>query len=591
MNDGNTGYPWSQGDPLLAADLNAAIAAASAGALPSGAARAIISDTSPPDPYPGLFWFDSANPQLYLWYSDPNSSQWVIATANAGGLSADAPVDGNVYGRSNGTWSAINQTSLGGPFLPLVGGTVSGPITLPGNAATALQAIPLQQLTAAVTVSVKTSGAKGDGVTDDTAAIQAAANAILASGSILLFPPGVYVLNTTILVPSNTLVLGQGATLLAKPTGFTVNGALLANVNNAATTLTDHDITVQNMTFDYGTSNPGGGAHAIRMSFVRNVAAVNCTMQCRGAGNAISMIGCYNSLVDGCTAYGFINCGYDHWWNPRRGRVVNSYAESAASSQMANWNPEATTSGGTTANEFVLANNHFVATSSAAIPIQIEPLSAGTTVRDVVITGNTFVNVMLTMRGAVTAAIVSGNVFDSVAGGIEVIRTYAQNGGNPVDVSIIGNVVLNPGTVPGSIGVIRVGTSSAIIANNIVDGGTANGIDTASFAPIAFGNYVSNGLLNMPFAIAQTGMPQFTAMSVSGFSQFGWSGADTVFGTQAAAPVAATAGHVLIPFCAGQPTGVPTNAAKGIAVQYDTTNHKLWCYDNGTNTWRGTVMT
>jgi hypothetical protein len=128
MNDGNTGYPWSQGDPLLAADLNAAIAAASAGALPSGAARAIISDTSPPDPYPGLFWFDSANPQLYLWYSDPNSSQWVIATANAGGLSADAPVDGSLYGRSNAAWSAINQTSLGGPFLPLSGGTVSGQI-------------------------------------------------------------------------------------------------------------------------------------------------------------------------------------------------------------------------------------------------------------------------------------------------------------------------------------------------------------------------------------------------------------------------------------------------------------------------------
>jgi hypothetical protein len=92
---------------------------------------AVISDTPPVAPFPGQFWFDSANPQLYLWYSDPNSSQWVIATANAGGLSADAPVDGNLYGRSNAAWSAINQASLGGPFLPLVGGT-TGPLQI-GN--------------------------------------------------------------------------------------------------------------------------------------------------------------------------------------------------------------------------------------------------------------------------------------------------------------------------------------------------------------------------------------------------------------------------------------------------------------------------
>ena len=77
---------------------------------------AIVSDTAPSAPNPGQLWFDSSSPQLYLWYSDPNSSQWVIATANAGGLSADAPVDGNVYGRSNAVWT---------PTLPLSGGSGS----------------------------------------------------------------------------------------------------------------------------------------------------------------------------------------------------------------------------------------------------------------------------------------------------------------------------------------------------------------------------------------------------------------------------------------------------------------------------------
>jgi polygalacturonase len=40
--------------------------------------------------------------------------------------------------------------------------------------------------------NVRTFGAMGDGVTDDTAAIQNAANDALASHRVLLFPPGTY---------------------------------------------------------------------------------------------------------------------------------------------------------------------------------------------------------------------------------------------------------------------------------------------------------------------------------------------------------------------------------------------------------------
>jgi hypothetical protein len=78
-----------------------------------------IKDTPPSQPFPGQLWFDSSSPQLYVWYSDPNSSQWVIATANAGGLSADAPVDGVTYGRKSGAWTSV---------LPISGGTVTGDV-------------------------------------------------------------------------------------------------------------------------------------------------------------------------------------------------------------------------------------------------------------------------------------------------------------------------------------------------------------------------------------------------------------------------------------------------------------------------------
>jgi hypothetical protein len=36
-----------------------------------------ISDTAPSTPANGQFWFDSINARLYIYYADPNTSQWV----------------------------------------------------------------------------------------------------------------------------------------------------------------------------------------------------------------------------------------------------------------------------------------------------------------------------------------------------------------------------------------------------------------------------------------------------------------------------------------------------------------------------------
>jgi hypothetical protein len=96
-----------------------------------GTGGVVVSDTAPSSPTSGELWWSSApgDGQMYLWYSDPNSSQWVVA---------------NHIG--------------GGPYLPLIGGTLTGPLTLSGNAASALQAVPLQQLTSTTAGYLPLSG-------------------------------------------------------------------------------------------------------------------------------------------------------------------------------------------------------------------------------------------------------------------------------------------------------------------------------------------------------------------------------------------------------------------------------------------------
>lgn len=65
------------------------------------------------------------------------------------------PAINDTWTGSNGavyTWNGTMWTVSGsgvGPYLPLAGGTMTGALTLPGNAASALQAVPLQQVPAA----------------------------------------------------------------------------------------------------------------------------------------------------------------------------------------------------------------------------------------------------------------------------------------------------------------------------------------------------------------------------------------------------------------------------------------------------------
>jgi hypothetical protein len=68
---------------------------------PVGGGGATISDTAPASPSAGDLWWNSSNGQMYTYYNDGTSSQWVVANSFTGGSA----------------------------YLPLTGGALTGAVT------------------------------------------------------------------------------------------------------------------------------------------------------------------------------------------------------------------------------------------------------------------------------------------------------------------------------------------------------------------------------------------------------------------------------------------------------------------------------
>ena len=139
--------------------------------------------------------------------------------------------------------------------------------------------------------NVKAYGAKGDGATDDTSALQATINAA-TGGGIVWFPTGTYVINTgPLTIPNGVRFWGYGATITAT----------LANVSYffrqvAALGTTIHDIDLRGLKFLGGSS-----AATVSAVVIDNSADAKTTIN-------------YNIVIEDCF---FQNChiGVAHWAN------------------------------------------------------------------------------------------------------------------------------------------------------------------------------------------------------------------------------------------------------------------------------------
>jgi len=252
---------------------------------------------------------------------------------------------------------------------------------------------------------VKWFGAKGDGTTDDTAAIQLAIN----SHAHIYFPPSSYKITDYVFLQDNSRIEGTRSSKIfmsANPDGVNLISAK-DKVN----------VTIDNLWIEgvYGVGNPFP---------VRGVM--------EGQGVTLAVYGCRNVLITNCYfTYNGLGSGNIYVSKCKDVVVTNNYVEKSMNGIcFDNWYGEDNTPGGTHVENVTVANNVLSDMGGRAIACDLDEDVARTS--NIAIVGNT-------IRGAAYAAIainargvtVVGNIIDgkrdggiTTVGGQQSLPTY-----------------------------------------------------------------------------------------------------------------------------------------------------------------------
>lgn len=405
-------------------------------------------------------------------------------------------------------------------------------------------------------------GAVGNGVTDDTASVQAALDAAWdTGGGVVYFPGGnrQYKISTTLIVAAHTTVWCDGyAVLLAAPSAeWSINPLVLpAETSNYAVmfrnrgmgnyptppTTRDSGITFKNVVIDYGElgSGPAGTGTCVELYYADDTtlegcvffAGANATVNPGRIGNATKALECQRVTYRDCEGYWFRNCVFDHWSSPESIYLDHCYAGTYDGSQLLNFNPDTEPShGGYQPNQaaigLTMTNCTFEGLGPTSRPLQIEVLSASSTnsyVSKVLIQGCTFINAYLAMRGDLRDTRVIGNQFGGYpASSSNVIRILPQFGGEATGLVILGNTIRDPGTASGQFGVIRCEADDAVATANTVlgTGYTDEPFYSGTKTPNQFGNWFEKsgvtGRMQQGFVLTNHNDPAVNARSA-----FGW---------------------------------------------------------------------
>lgn len=149
-----------------------------------------------------------------------------------------------------------------------------------------------------VTISVMDYGAKGDGVTDDTAAIQTALTR--NAGKIIYFPTGTYMINT-LSMANNTSIYGDGRSSIIKRIAGIAPGAS----NMLLVSSTANGCSISGLCFQNIANATGGGLsldNCIVLSTCSNINVTNCYFSI-GLRSAVYAANCVACQIVGNNVY------------------------------------------------------------------------------------------------------------------------------------------------------------------------------------------------------------------------------------------------------------------------------------------------
>jgi len=143
-------------------------------------------------------------------------------------------------------------------------------------------------------VDVRAYGAMGDGITDDTIAIQAA----LDQGGTIFVPNGTYIISSTLLIGSNTRLLGQGPLAVLRLKA----GANTQILRNADQVGGNASIVVENLTLD-GNKAQQTALTGANLNFTKVTdGIIRGVITKDGADSGLWLVDCNHILVHGVTA-------------------------------------------------------------------------------------------------------------------------------------------------------------------------------------------------------------------------------------------------------------------------------------------------
>ena len=374
-------------------------------------------------------------------------------------------------------------------------------------------------------VSVKDYGATGDGVTDDTAAIQLA----LDSSRVVHFPPGDYRVSTTLLIPSNTTITGSGyrSRVFAPSTFAPINlpwagGFLPVLFGNSgiATSSPNTHIEISGLYMD--SSAYTGGMHNVHFRNTQHCHTHHCTFS--GGSDATAHTLCTNFMVTNNFAFGQGNCCYDQWEGCNHGLVADNVGYVTFGYGMlltgdTSLNTTMTSTNVSFIGNIIIGPNN----GSGSVGVWLQSGSnLASNCYNCRVEGNYVQGFQVGYRatGGGNHTISGNHASNCPAGGIilsaEVIGNYAQN------CAVSANILINCGNAASAPILVQQGSSNNSITGNIT------GATTSTYAAILDAGTVGNVLSGNAFVAGSSGyVSNASSTNNASNTQTGYSGQGT----------------------------------------------------------------